>query len=54
MCFSEGAFLEPDRVWPFAAAITALAVSRFSTMLAIGLENGCVVVWDIYFGKKAI
>lgn len=46
----EGAFLEPDKVWPFAAVITALAVSRFSTMLAIGLENGCVVVWDIYFG----
>ena len=52
MCaFSEGSFLEPDRVWPFSAGITALTVSRFSSLLAIGLENGCVVLWDIYFGK---
>lgn len=41
---------EPDRVWPFAAVITVVAVSRFSTMLAVGLENGCVIVWDMYFG----
>ncbi|KAK3602510.1 hypothetical protein CHS0354_029323 [Potamilus streckersoni] len=41
---------KPDLVWPVTCKITATAVSQDTSLLAIGLENGNVIVWDRYLG----
>ncbi|XP_052279521.1 WD repeat-containing protein 93-like isoform X3 [Dreissena polymorpha] len=39
-----------DLVWPFTNRITCSAVSPDTNILAVGLENGNVVIWDRYMG----
>nr|KAG5699569.1 hypothetical protein BaRGS_033765 [Batillaria attramentaria] len=41
---------KPDVVWPFSCNISASAVSRCTSHIAIGLENGNVTIWDRYIG----
>jgi len=40
-----------ETIWPQAAIITASATSPDSALVAIGLENGIVSVWDKHLGK---
>lgn len=42
----------PDVVWPFSSNISASAISRCTSHIAIGLENGNVVIWDRYIGLQ--
>ncbi|KAL3866222.1 hypothetical protein ACJMK2_043544 [Sinanodonta woodiana] len=42
--------IKPDLVWPLTCKLTATAVSQDTSVLAIGLENGNVIVWDRYLG----
>ncbi|XP_077989361.1 WD repeat-containing protein 93-like [Glandiceps talaboti] len=41
---------KPDMLWPNACAISAIATSQDTSLLALGLEDGTVVVWDKYIG----
>ena len=43
--------IKPETVWPQAAVITASAVTPDSTLVALGLANGLVTVWDKHFCK---
>ncbi|XP_067928746.1 WD repeat-containing protein 93-like [Watersipora subatra] len=40
--------IKPETVWPQASVISASAVSPDSALVAIGLTNGLVTVWDKY------
>lgn len=42
---------KPDLVWPFSCKITATAISDDTNNIAVGLEDGNVVIWDRYMGK---
>ena len=42
---------KPDLVWPFTCKITSTEVSPDTNVIAIGLENGNLVVWDRHMGK---
>ncbi|XP_064607659.1 WD repeat-containing protein 93-like isoform X2 [Liolophura sinensis] len=39
-----------DIVWPFSCAITSTAVSPCTSLMAIGLDNGNIVIWDLCIG----
>eukprot|EP00106_Octopus_bimaculoides_P011114 XP_014778556.1 PREDICTED: WD repeat-containing protein 93-like isoform X2 [Octopus bimaculoides] len=41
---------DPDMVWPFAAAIKIVTTSLCTTRVAVGLENGFIVIWDYHLG----
>ncbi|EDO45562.1 predicted protein [Nematostella vectensis] len=41
---------KPDVVWPSAQPILVSTVSDCLSLLALGLENGTVVVWDVHRG----
>ncbi|XP_074651871.1 WD repeat-containing protein 93-like [Tubulanus polymorphus] len=41
---------KPDIVWPFSQNIAATAVSPCNASIAIGLQNGTIVLWDKYLG----
>ena len=42
---------KPDVVWPSTDSIVVSATSSCATLLAFGLSNGSVVVWDVYRGE---
>ena len=50
-CFIADIEFKPDLVWPFTCKITATAISDDTNVIAVGLENGNIVVWDRYMGK---
>ncbi|XP_036357357.1 WD repeat-containing protein 93-like isoform X2 [Octopus sinensis] len=41
---------DPDMVWPFAAAIKIVTTSLCTTRIAVGLENGFIIIWDYHLG----
>ncbi|XP_046574489.1 WD repeat-containing protein 93-like [Haliotis rubra] len=41
---------KPDVVWPFSCRIRCSSVSSCTVLLAVGLENGTVVLWNRYLG----
>ncbi|XP_071103091.1 WD repeat-containing protein 93-like isoform X2 [Haliotis cracherodii] len=41
---------KPDVVWPFSCRIRCTTVSSCTVLLAVGLEDGTVVLWDRYLG----
>lgn len=43
---------KPDIVWPHSEKIITSAVSEFGCFMALGLNTGTVVVWDVYRGEK--
>ncbi|XP_060554137.1 WD repeat-containing protein 93-like isoform X3 [Ruditapes philippinarum] len=43
---------KPDLVWPFTCKITSSEVSPDTNVIAIGLENGNLVVWDRHMGTQ--
>ena len=43
--------IKPETVWPQADIITASAMSTDSSLLALGLRNGIVTVWDKHLCK---
>lgn len=43
--------IKPDVVWPYTCRIICTAISLDTTWMAIGLDNGTVVVWDRYIGR---
>jgi len=42
---------KPDLVWPFTCKITCTEISKDTNVIAIGLENGNLVIWDRYMGR---
>ncbi|BFY98690.1 hypothetical protein BsWGS_01730 [Bradybaena similaris] len=47
--------LKPDMVWPFASKIMCSALSSCMTYLAIGLNNGNIILWNRQLGlHKAV
>ncbi|XP_048736712.1 WD repeat-containing protein 93-like isoform X3 [Ostrea edulis] len=42
--------VKPDLVWPYTSPVTASAVSDDTSLLAVGFENGNLVLWDRYLG----
>ena len=50
-CLIADIEFKPDLVWPFTCKITATAISDDTNVIAVGLENGNIVVWDRYMGK---
>ncbi|XP_061173188.1 WD repeat-containing protein 93-like isoform X1 [Saccostrea echinata] len=42
--------VKPDLVWPFTSPVTSSSISDDSSLLAVGFENGNVVIWDRYLG----
>ena len=50
-CLIADIEFKPDLVWPFTCKITATAISEDTNVIAVGLENGNIVVWDRYMGK---
>ena len=54
LCFIADIEFKPDLVWPFTCKITATAISDDTNVIAVGLENGNIVVWDRYMGKKGL
>ncbi|KAL5004784.1 hypothetical protein ScPMuIL_018240 [Solemya velum] len=47
---SKDSVFKPDMVWPYTCRITCTSVSLDTAWIAIGLENGLVVLWDRYIG----
>ncbi|XP_078701623.1 WD repeat-containing protein 93-like [Branchiostoma floridae x Branchiostoma belcheri] len=43
---------KPDLVWPNTCSITATAVSSDTSLLAVGLADGTLTVWDKYLGLQ--
>ncbi|XP_067664701.1 WD repeat-containing protein 93-like isoform X3 [Haliotis asinina] len=41
---------KPDVVWPFSCRICCSSVSPCTVLLAVGLENGTVSLWNRYLG----
>ncbi|XP_064649847.1 WD repeat-containing protein 93-like isoform X2 [Lineus longissimus] len=41
---------KPDLVWPFSCAITSTTATPDTSIVAIGLENGTVIIMDIRMG----
>ena len=48
-----GAPAKPYRVFPQGSIICSSAVSRDSSLLAVGLQSGMVVVWNQRTGENA-
>lgn len=38
--------VKPETVWPQTSTITASAATPDSNLVALGLQNGLVTVWD--------
>ncbi|XP_053405334.1 WD repeat-containing protein 93-like isoform X3 [Mercenaria mercenaria] len=49
---SKDTEFKPDLVWPFTCKITSTETSPDTNIIAIGLENGNLVVWDRYMGTQ--
>ena len=45
---------KPDHVWPQAEEIRFTAVSEATSLIAIALKSGQVIIWDKYLGKKSL
>lgn len=43
---------KPDIVWPNSEQITISSISECGAFMAVGLNNGTVVVWDVYRGES--
>ena len=47
---------KPDQVWPNAGKVTAMTTTPCTSLIALGLEDGSVILWDKhlseYQGKK--
>ncbi|XP_078314184.1 WD repeat-containing protein 93-like isoform X3 [Crassostrea virginica] len=42
--------VKPDLVWPYLSPVTSSAISDDTSLLAIGFENGNIILWDRYLG----
>ena len=49
--FSTDPDHKPDLVWPMSHNIVASAITPCSSLVALGLSGGLVVVWDKHLGK---
>ncbi|XP_071965373.1 WD repeat-containing protein 93-like [Antedon mediterranea] len=41
---------KPEMVWPHSSPITVLSTTPCTSLLAIGLQNGMLLVWDMLYG----
>ena len=42
--------LKPEVVWPNAQEICSSAISSCMSVLALGLKDGVIIIWDIHNG----
>lgn len=42
--------VKPDLVWPYLSPVTSSAISDDTSLLAVGFENGNIIIWDRYLG----
>ena len=45
---------KPDLVWPSSSHITATAVSKCTSLVAVAVDSGVVTIWDKYLGSMLI
>ena len=54
LCCVEDFDVKPDLVWPYLSPVTSSAISDDTSLLAIGFENGNIILWDRYLGERNI
>lgn len=42
--------IKPDAAWPNAEQIHTSAISKCMSVLALGMKDGTVAVWDVHRG----
>lgn len=42
--------VKPDLVWPYLSPVTSSAISDDTSLVAVGFENGNIIIWDRYLG----